>query len=66
GQLSSESDIEIYIEEQSDKGFYILNISARVPPHEKLMKYRSRLLAKVIKAHRSLLQKGICEQKQST
>lgn len=64
-EFSSEEDVELYIEEQSDKNFYIVALSAKVPSNQKLMKYRSFLLMRLIKTHRSLIQKGICEQQKT-
>jgi small-conductance mechanosensitive channel len=61
-EFSSDKGVELYLEEQSDKLYYIVVLTATVPPHEKLMKFRSLLLMKLIKVHRSLMRKGICEE----
>lgn len=45
----------VYLEEQSDKGHYIVLIVAETPPNVKIREYRSNLLKHLIKVHRELM-----------
>jgi len=48
-------DFKIYVEEQSDKKYYIVLVLARTPPDVKVRDYRSKLLKQMIQAHRELI-----------
>jgi hypothetical protein len=47
-------DFNVYIEEQSDKNYYIVIIVANVPQGEKVREFRSKILEKLISIHREL------------
>ncbi|MEM1515400.1 MAG: mechanosensitive ion channel family protein [Candidatus Bathyarchaeia archaeon] len=48
-------DYRAYVEEQSDKNYYIILIVAKTPPNIKIREYRSDLLRHIIKVHRELM-----------
>jgi small-conductance mechanosensitive channel len=47
-------DFSVYIEEQSDKNYYIVIIVANAPRGEKVREFRSKILEKLISIHREL------------
>ncbi|MEM2147760.1 MAG: hypothetical protein QXJ94_04065, partial [Candidatus Bathyarchaeia archaeon] len=47
-------DFRAYVEEQSDKNYYIVLVLATTPPNAKIRDCRSRLLEQIIKVHREL------------
>ncbi|MEM2631633.1 MAG: mechanosensitive ion channel family protein [Candidatus Bathyarchaeia archaeon] len=49
-------DFKVYVEEQSDKKYYIVLVVATTPPNVKVREYRSKLLRQIIKVHRGLIQ----------
>jgi small-conductance mechanosensitive channel len=51
---SIQADFEVYVEEQSDKNYYIILVVANVPHGVKVREFRSRILEKIIKVHREL------------
>jgi small-conductance mechanosensitive channel len=54
--LSKElKDFRVYVEEQSDKNYYIILVLAKTPPNAKVREYRSKLLKQIIKVHRELI-----------
>ncbi|MEM2136747.1 MAG: mechanosensitive ion channel [Candidatus Methanomethylicia archaeon] len=48
------NDCKVYLEEQSDKTYYIVMVIATTPPHAKVREFRSEILKHVIKVHRIL------------
>jgi small-conductance mechanosensitive channel len=48
-------DFRVYVEEQSDKNYYIVLVLATTPPNAKVRECRSRLLKQIIKVHRELI-----------
>ncbi|MEM4488385.1 MAG: mechanosensitive ion channel family protein [Desulfurococcaceae archaeon] len=46
--------VEVYVEEQSDKSYYILIVMADKPRGFKIREYRSKILEKLINLHREL------------
>lgn len=48
------SDIDVFIEEQSDKNFYIVLVVARAPEGVKVREFRSNILSRLISVHRNL------------
>lgn len=48
-------DCKVYVEEQSDKKYYIVLVVATTPPNVKVREYRSKLLKQIIKVHRELI-----------
>jgi small conductance mechanosensitive channel len=55
-----ESDYNLYIEEQSDKQYYIVLLRTLAPPHEKTRELRSAIMREFIKTHRKLLAEKKC------
>lgn len=54
--LSSEfKDFRVYVEEQSDKNYYIVIALATTPPNVKVRDCRSKMLKQIIKVHRELI-----------
>jgi len=49
------SDYRVYLEEQSDKNYYIVLVVATAPPNKKVREFRSELLKHLIKVHRTLI-----------
>jgi small-conductance mechanosensitive channel len=49
-------DFKVYVEEQSDKKYYIVLVVATTPPNVKVREYRSKLLKQIIKVHRKIIQ----------
>ncbi|MEM3090670.1 MAG: mechanosensitive ion channel family protein [Candidatus Bathyarchaeia archaeon] len=47
-------DFRIYVEEQSDKNYYIVLVVSKTPPNEKVREFRSEILKQIIKVHREL------------
>ncbi|MEM3616615.1 MAG: mechanosensitive ion channel family protein [Candidatus Bathyarchaeia archaeon] len=47
-------DFRIYVEEQSDKNYYIILVVAKTPPNVKVREFRSEILKQIIKVHREL------------
>jgi len=52
------SDYKVYLEEQSDKNYYIVLLVATSPPNTKVREFRSELLKHMIKVHRTLIQQA--------
>ncbi|MBS7608232.1 MAG: mechanosensitive ion channel family protein [Candidatus Bathyarchaeia archaeon] len=52
-------DYRVYLEEQSDKNYYIVLVVATAPPNTKVREFRSELLKHMIKVHRTLIQNEI-------
>ncbi|MEM0095544.1 MAG: mechanosensitive ion channel family protein [Candidatus Bathyarchaeia archaeon] len=52
-------DYKVYLEEQSDKNYYIVLVVATAPPNTKVREFRSELLKHMIKVHRTLIQNEI-------
>jgi small-conductance mechanosensitive channel len=52
------SDHRVYLEEQSDKNYYIVLLVATAPPNIKVREFRSELLKHMIKVHRTLIQQA--------
>ena len=52
-------DFRVYVEEQSDKNYYIVLVLATTPPNAKVRECRSRLLKQIIKVHRELIKQKI-------
>lgn len=52
------NSIEVYIEEQSDKNYYIVLVVAQTPPGLKIREFRSRILTRLIAVQRELKAKG--------
>jgi len=50
------SDYRVYLEEQSDKNYYIVLVVATSPPNTKVREFRSELLKHIINVHRELIQ----------
>ncbi len=50
------TDCKVYLEEQSDKNYYIVLVVATAPPNTKIREFRSELLKHIIKVHRTLVQ----------
>ena len=50
------ADYKVYLEEQSDKNYYIVLVVATAPPNIKIREFRSQLLKHIIKVHRTLVQ----------
>jgi len=51
-------DFRVYVEEQSDKKYYIVLVLATTPPNAKVRECRSRLLKQIIKVHRELIKQN--------
>ena len=51
-------DFRVYVEEQSDKNYYIVLVLATTPPNAKVRECRSRLLKQIIKVHRELIKQN--------
>jgi small conductance mechanosensitive channel len=49
-------DYRVYLEEQSDKNYYIVLVVATSPPNKKVREFRSELLKHMIRVHRELIQ----------
>ncbi|MEM1564302.1 MAG: mechanosensitive ion channel family protein [Candidatus Bathyarchaeia archaeon] len=47
-------DFRTYVEEQSDKNYYIVLVVAKTPPNVKVREFRSEILKQIIKVHREL------------
>lgn len=47
-------DFKIYVEEQSDKNYYIILVIAKTLPNVKVRDFRSEILKQIIKVHREL------------
>lgn len=47
-------DFKIYVEEQSDKNYYIILVIAETLPNVKVRDFRSEILKQIIKVHREL------------
>ncbi|MEM3553821.1 MAG: mechanosensitive ion channel family protein [Candidatus Bathyarchaeia archaeon] len=47
-------DFRVYVEEQSDKNYYIVLVVAKTPPNVKVREFRSEILKQIIKVHREL------------
>ncbi|MEM0215921.1 MAG: mechanosensitive ion channel [Candidatus Bathyarchaeia archaeon] len=47
-------DFKVYVEEQSDKNYYIILVIAKTLPNVKVRDFRSEILKQVIKVHRKL------------
>lgn len=62
GVLNSD-DYSLYIEEQSDKQYYIVLLTAIAPPDARIRDFRSRLLKEFINIHRKLMNTPVCAQK---
>lgn len=58
------NDYELYIEEQSDKEYYIVLLITTAPPDIKVREFRSKLLKEFIEVHRELIINGLCQQTQ--
>jgi len=58
------NDYELYIEEQSDKQYYIVLLITTAPPNIKVREFRSKLLKEFIEVHRKLTINGLCQQTQ--
>ncbi|MGB9853976.1 MAG: mechanosensitive ion channel family protein [Candidatus Bathyarchaeales archaeon] len=55
-RLSKEfTDFRAYVEEQSDKNYYIVIALATTPPNVKVRDCRSKMLKQIIKVHRELM-----------
>jgi small-conductance mechanosensitive channel len=55
-RLSKEfTDFRAYVEEQSDKRYYIVLVLVKTPPNVKVRDCRSQLLKQIIKVHREIL-----------
>ncbi|MGB9622651.1 MAG: mechanosensitive ion channel family protein [Candidatus Bathyarchaeia archaeon] len=52
---------ELFIEEQSDKNYYIVLLTSTAPPNIRIREYRSRLLQELINVHRNLLKNNVCQ-----
>lgn len=52
----SENNLKVYLEEQSDKLYYIILVTAQAPPQTKIRDFRSEILKHIIKVHRNLEQ----------
>jgi len=52
------SDFRVYLEEQSDKNYYIVLLVAIAPPNIKVREFPSELLKYMIKVHRTLIQQA--------
>lgn len=52
-------NLKIFIEEQSDKNYYITIVVATTPPNVKIREYRSELLKRIIKVHGEIKQSNI-------
>ncbi|MEM3640680.1 MAG: mechanosensitive ion channel family protein [Candidatus Bathyarchaeia archaeon] len=50
------NDLRVYVEEQSDKNYYIVLVLAKTSPNVKVRDFRSRLLKQIIKVHREIIQ----------
>lgn len=50
-------DAEVYIEEQSDKNYYIVLVTARAPEGVKIRRFRSQILSRLIYVHREVIAK---------
>jgi len=55
-------DYNLYIEEQTDKQYYIVLLVATTPPETRTREFRSRLLKEFINVHRELILNGLCTQ----
>jgi len=60
------NDYNLYIEEQSDKQYYIVLLVTITPPDTKTREFRSKLLKEFIDIHRELILSGLCTQTQSS
>lgn len=49
-------DFKVYVEEQSDKNYYIVLVLAKTPTDVKVRDFRSKLLKQIIKVHREIIQ----------
>ncbi|MEM2466345.1 MAG: mechanosensitive ion channel family protein, partial [Candidatus Bathyarchaeia archaeon] len=47
-------EFRVYVEEQSDKNYYIVLVVAKTPPNVKVREFRSEILKRIIKVHREL------------
>ncbi len=47
-------EFRVYVEEQSDKNYYIILVVAKTPPNVKVREFRSEILKQIIKVHREL------------
>lgn len=47
-------DFRVYVEEQSDKNYYITLVVAKTPPNVKVREFRSEILKQIIRVHREL------------
>jgi len=54
-------DYRLYIEEQTDKQYYIVLLIAEAPPKVKTREFRSAILKEFIKTHRELINERICQ-----
>lgn len=47
-------EFRVYVEEQSDKNYYIILVVAKTPPNVKVREFRSEILKQIISVHREL------------
>jgi len=52
------SEYKVYLEEQSDKNYYIVLLVATAPSNMKVRDFRSEILKHIIKVHRMLIQQA--------
>ena len=56
-----EKSFRIYLEEQSDKNYYIVLAVSEAPADKGVREYRSSILKEFIKIHRDLVENNICK-----
>ena len=60
--LMNPDSFEIYVEEQSDKNYYIVLVVATGPPTTKVREFRSRVLQEILSVHREVVKNNLCAQ----
>lgn len=61
-RIVGSGSLEVYVEEQSDKNYFIVLVVATSPPEVKVREFRSQLLQEILSVHRELLLSKSCTQ----
>ena len=61
-RIVNPGSLEVYVEEQSDKNYFIILVVATSPPEVKVREFRSQLLQEILSVHRELLASKLCTQ----
>jgi hypothetical protein len=60
-KIFGEKSFRMYLEEQSDKNYYIVLAVSEAPVDKGVREYRSLILKEFIKIHRDLVENNICK-----